>query len=267
MNEVNRTLYIPLYGKAEISRRGIIIKDEMAEKIWQREGFELKGKARSKWLCYYMSMRAAVYDSLAVKAISGDNNAVVIHIGCGLDSRIIRTGNKENIWYDVDFPDVIAERRKYFSETDKYKMLGADASSTEWISELPSARKAVIIMEGVSMYIPPEKVRRLFEEFGKKFDSVNIFADVYTVFGARASKYKNPINSVGVTEVFGVDSPEAFESEKIRFVSEHTMTPDSMINELTGFDRVFFKAVFGGSVSKKIYRLYEFVSKNNTRKG
>ena len=33
MNEVNQTLYIPLYGKAQVSKRGIILKDAMAEKI------------------------------------------------------------------------------------------------------------------------------------------------------------------------------------------------------------------------------------------
>ena len=27
MNEVNKTLYIPLYGKAEVSRKGIILQD------------------------------------------------------------------------------------------------------------------------------------------------------------------------------------------------------------------------------------------------
>lgn len=48
MNEVNKTLYIPLYGKSEISRRGIIINDKKAEEIWEKEGFALTGKARSK---------------------------------------------------------------------------------------------------------------------------------------------------------------------------------------------------------------------------
>lgn len=258
MNGVNKTLYIPLYGKSEISRRGIMIKDEKAEEIWKKEGFELKGKARSKWLCYYMSMRAAVFDSLTSEALSGEENALVLHIGCGLDSRIIRTGNKENLWYDIDFSDVIAERKKYFSETEKYKMLSADASETSWINELPDASKAVVVMEGVSMYIPPEKVRRLFEALGNKFGAVNIFADIYTVFAAKATKYKNPINEVGVNEVYGVDSPQEYESEKIKFRTEHTMTPDRLINELSGFDKAFFKAVFAGSATRKIYRLYEF---------
>ena len=62
MDGVNRTLYIPLYGKAAVSRTGILLHDPKAEKIWAEAGFSLKGKAKSKWLTYYMGMRAAVFD-------------------------------------------------------------------------------------------------------------------------------------------------------------------------------------------------------------
>ena len=37
MNEVNKTLFIPLYGKSQISKQGIILDDPMAEKIWEAE--------------------------------------------------------------------------------------------------------------------------------------------------------------------------------------------------------------------------------------
>lgn len=43
MNNVNQTLYIPLYGKAYVSRKGIILNDKKAEEIWDAEGFALKG--------------------------------------------------------------------------------------------------------------------------------------------------------------------------------------------------------------------------------
>ena len=62
MDNVNKTLYIPLYGKAYVSKKGIILRDPKAEVIWAAEGFPLKGKSKSKWLAYYMGMRAAVFD-------------------------------------------------------------------------------------------------------------------------------------------------------------------------------------------------------------
>ena len=46
MNNVNKTLYIPLHGKAYVSRKGIILRDPKAEEIWAAEGFPLRGKAR-----------------------------------------------------------------------------------------------------------------------------------------------------------------------------------------------------------------------------
>lgn len=48
MNEVNKTLYIPLYGKSYVSEKGIILNDKKAEEIWRKEKFPLKGKSKSK---------------------------------------------------------------------------------------------------------------------------------------------------------------------------------------------------------------------------
>lgn len=63
MDNVNKTLYIPLYGKAFVSKRGILLRDPDAERIWDAAGFPLKGKAASKWLAYNMGMRSAVFDN------------------------------------------------------------------------------------------------------------------------------------------------------------------------------------------------------------
>ena len=38
MNEVNKTLFIPLYGKSLISKQHIILNDPDAERIWDAEG-------------------------------------------------------------------------------------------------------------------------------------------------------------------------------------------------------------------------------------
>ena len=80
MNSVNQTLYIPLYGKAYVSKKGIFLNDKKAEEIWQAEGFPLKGKSKSKWLAYYMGIRSAVFDSWLKQQMADAQDAVVIHI-------------------------------------------------------------------------------------------------------------------------------------------------------------------------------------------
>ena len=258
MTEVNKTLYIPLYGKAFVSRKGIILHDEKAEEIWDKAGFPLKGKSRSKWLAYYMGMRAAVFDGWVREKCEQEKDSVVLHIGCGLDSRAERVKSGCE-WYDVDFPDVIEERKKYFCESEKYRMLSADVRGEEWISSLPQGKNAIIVMEGVSMYLAPEELCMLLSRLCECFGKVSLLLDAYTVFAAKASKYKNPINDVGVTEVYGADSGEAVcRGTGLSFVSEHCMTPLQKINELRGAEKFIFRRVYGGGIAKKMYRMYEY---------
>ena len=259
MNNVNKTLYIPLYGKAFVSKRGIILKDKSAETIWEKEGFSLRGKSKSKWLSYYMAMRSRVYDEWVACQIKKDPSAVVLHIGCGMDSRILRVDAKSNLWYDVDFPEVIEERRKYFSESDLYHMCSFDMRQDGWKKEIRSASHAIIILEGVSMYFEKEELTSLLSGLSEHFKSVSILMDCYTEKAARISKYKNPINDVGVTKVFGYDDPSALaERSGICFTAEHNMTPMEYIEELSGAEKAIFKRLFAGKISRAMYRMYEF---------
>ena len=74
MNSVNKTLYIPLYGKSYVSKKGLFLDDKKAEEIWTAEGFSLKGKSKSKWLAYYMGIRSAVFDEWLKEQIPSDVN-------------------------------------------------------------------------------------------------------------------------------------------------------------------------------------------------
>lgn len=192
MNEVNNTLFIPLYGKSQVSKKGIILKDTKAEQIWEKEGFPIHGKSKSKWLCYNMAMRARVFDDWAEEMLKKDKNALVLHIGCGLDSRAFRISEPYTSWIDCDFPDVIEKRRKYYKETESYHMQPLDASAPEQIQTLPESRTAIIVLEGISMYLTNEQVNNLFTALQSKYENLRILMDVYTVFGAKASKYKTP---------------------------------------------------------------------------
>jgi len=259
MDNVNKTLYIPLYGKAYVSRRGLILSDKKAEEIWAAEGFPLRGKAASKWLAFHMGMRSAVFDEWTREQLREKSDAVVLHLGCGMDSRVLRVGGC-SCWYDVDFPAVMDERRRYFAETESYHMLSTDLRAEGWLESLPQGN-AVVVMEGVSMYLQPVELQSLLCRLTEHFSAVSLLVDCYTVFGARASRYKNPINDVGVRQVYGVDRGEELcGGSGLRFVAEHELTPQRYIAELRGFERRFFKALFAGGAAKKIYRLFEYES-------
>lgn len=258
MNDVNKTLYIPLYGKAYVSKKGILLDDKKAEEIWEAEGFPLKGKSKSKWLAYYMGIRSAVFDNWLRQQIADTEEAVVIHIGCGMDSRVLRVGTGKHKWYDVDFSEVIEERKRYYSESADYQMIAGDVRDSNWLTCISEKKCAIVVMEGVSMYLTFKELHELTANLCAHFKQIAFLVDCYTVLAAKMSKYKNPINDVGVTEVYGLDDPMLLQHGEFDFVKEHAMTPKEYIDELHGIEKHIFKKLYAGNFAKKLYRLFEY---------
>ena len=260
MDSVNKTLYIPLYGKALVSRRGLFLHDPKAEEIWDREGFPLRGKSASRWLAYYMGMRAAVFDEWVRQQMASRPEAVILHIGCGMDSRILRVGGEGRRWYDVDFPAVTEQRRRYYAETDTYRMVGADVRGGDWLAAIPAAKQAIVVMEGVSMYLTADERAALLTALCEHFEDVALLTDCYSRLAAKLSRYKNPIHDVGVTQVYGVDHPAELTVSGLLFVQEHDMTPQHMIDQLPAKEQAVFRKLYAGKMSQRLYRLWEYHS-------
>ena len=258
MNNVNKTLYIPLYGKAYVSQKGLFMQDKKAEEIWENEKFKLKGKSKSKWLAYYMGIRSAVIDEWLKKQMTDTPNAVIIHLGCGMDSRVLRVGKNNHKWYDVDFAEVIQERKRYYTQSENYQMLAGDIREDAWLNKIPENQTAIVVMEGVSMYINPGELKGLIERLDTHFQNISLIMDCYTVFAAKMSKLKNPINDVGVRAVYGINQPNMLATDNFHFQRELTMTPKRYIEELKGVEKFIFKKLYAGNFSKKLYKLYEY---------
>lgn len=177
-----------------------------------------------------------------------------------MDSRVLRVGSYKNPWYDADFEDVIQERKRYFQETDAYFMLSADVRNPEWLLKIPENKEAVVVMEGVSMYMTPEENKALFQNLKKHYASVRLLMDAYTSLSAKFTRIANPVKNVGVLKTYGIDAPEMLESDDILFEKEHEMTPQFLIDALTGMEKRIFRKMYAGTFAKKLYRMYEFES-------
>ena len=257
MTNINKTLYIPLFGKSFVSQRGLFLKDKKAEEIWKKEQFPLKGKSKSKWLAYYMGIRAAVIDEWAREQIKNNPDAIILHLGCGLDSRVLRVEHN-NLWFDIDLPEVIDERTRFFKEDNNYKMITANIVGKDWLELIPKTNNIIVVMEGLSMYLAPNDLKQLFSNLNNHFSHINLIMDCYTSFAAKMSKYKNPINDVGVFEVFGLDEPQILNHDEFKFTQELEMTPQKYIDELAGLEKTIFRKLYAGRTAKKLYRLYEY---------
>ena len=111
------------------------------------------------------------------------------------------------------------------------------------------------------MYLTSDEMRNLAENLCSHFEKLSLLADCYTSFAVRMSKRRNPVNDVGVTEVYGIDEPDEYQCNESEFVKEHDMTPQKYINELKGLEKVVFAKLYAGDFSRKLYRLFEYKKK------
>ncbi len=252
------TLFIPLCGKAKVSARGIILHDKKAEEIWESKGFELPARSVSKWLAYYMAMRARVFDDWVNEQLRLSPAATVIQIGCGLDSRCLRVAECYERWIDCDLESVIWERKRFFAEDPAYSMRALDATSESDIENLPTASCAIVALEGLSMFLENGKFGQLLVGLKEKYPNVHILVDVYTELGAKASSLKNPVQDVGVSRVYGISDMKGFaHATGYHLARELPITPNYLVNELERADKLLFRMLYAGRIAKSIYRLYE----------
>jgi len=256
MTNESKTLFIPLYGKAATSRNSFFC-DKTAERIADDVKDELRGVDKSKKLAIYMAMRAMQYDEIAAEFAKKYGHCTVIHPGCGLDSRVVRVGNSKIMWYDLDFPEVIALRRRWFCENEHYRMLASSVMDLTWLDEIAPCEHLLVLAEGLSMYLTRAKMTSLANALAERFPHVVFVFDAYSHTAAKLSKYKNPINRQKAKIDFAMDTPEELAC-KMQFIGVSEIILPRYIERLRVIDKLRFR--FMGRFGGKFYRIWRFES-------
>jgi len=113
LSGVKETMLITLYLRAmESQRPDAIMKDEKAVTLVTQMSYDFDQVRKIRMnegnkVARIMLTREM--DRYARDFLSRHPEAVVVHIGCGLDSRFERVDNGQVEWYDLDLPDVIVK--------------------------------------------------------------------------------------------------------------------------------------------------------------
>ena len=76
-------------------------------------------------------------------------DAVVLHIGCGLDGRVLRIAPAPGVlWFDVDQQPVIELRRRFYPDREGVRMIAGSVVDRDWWTELPAGRPLLVVGEG-----------------------------------------------------------------------------------------------------------------------
>src|SRR5512136_740552 len=138
LSGVAETLLITLYIRAmESQRPDALIKDERAEALVR----QLDPQTMRKTLALTddfsrvaVILKGREFDRFAQDFLERHPDAIVVHIGCGLDTRFERLDNGQVEWYDLDLPDVIDLRRQLVGgEGERHHFLACSVLENAWL--------------------------------------------------------------------------------------------------------------------------------------
>ncbi|KAA6330891.1 putative S-adenosyl-L-methionine-dependent methyltransferase [termite gut metagenome] len=190
LTDVNETLFIPLRGKAlDYCSKNSILNDRKANDIVENVGI---GVTTQKGIgARTLAIRAKQYDEWTKNFITKNKNAVVVHLGCGLDARITRVQPSSSIsWFDVDYQQVISLRKEFYSETNEYKMIASSITEQNWLETIPADRPVFIIAEGVLEYLSEEEVKTLLNRLTNYFSHGQMAFDIMNSFAVESGNKK-----------------------------------------------------------------------------
>jgi len=204
LTDEKETLFIPLSGKAlDYRSKNSILNDSKANDIVEKVGIDfvkqnsLKAKIGGRTL----AVRAKQYDEWTKDFIAKNKNAVIVHLGCGLDARINRVQPPNSVtWFDVDYPEVISLRKEFYSETNEYKMISSSITVQNWLATIPTDKPVFIIAEGVLEYLSEKDVKTLLNRLTDYFFHGQIAFDVMSTFAADTAN-KNLKKTTGAINI------------------------------------------------------------------
>jgi O-methyltransferase involved in polyketide biosynthesis len=136
-----------------------------------------------KNLVIHIAIRAKKYDTYVREFLARYPDGIVVNIGCGLDSRFLRIDNGRVVFYDLDLPEIIAIKKGFFTESERYHLLASSVLDYGWITTVSRHMGPFLFMaEGVFMYLDGDDVRSLVLEIKKTFPGSELVCEVENSF-------------------------------------------------------------------------------------
>lgn len=139
-----------------------------------------------------------------------------INLGCGLDAsfeELEAAGDGRFAWIDVDLPNVIEIRRRFYVETACRRIVAGDITNSHLFETLPwdAGRPAIVVAEGVLYFLQRAQVESLFRAQADAADArradVEIAFDYASPFGAWIVTRRPAHRQLGTTFSWTMHNP------------------------------------------------------------
>lgn len=176
LSGVPETMLQTVYARAKETKTRGAIKDTKAVEIIDKINYDFSLADKDSAMHSGVVARTIVLDELAAKYLNKYKGATVVNIACGLDTRCYRM-NGYSHWYNLDLPETIAVRQKLLPESGEISQIAMSAMD-DWGSEIAQHDgHAIVIIEGLTMYLSEKDVKQIFDVISNRFDHVTVLVE------------------------------------------------------------------------------------------
>ncbi|MEO1377349.1 MAG: class I SAM-dependent methyltransferase [Cyanobacteria bacterium J06635_10] len=196
LGTIQETLLIPLLARArELEQAEPIVTDPKSLEIIQKLDYDFEKFSTSNNSLIGSCLRGMIIDNWVSNFLQQHPQGTVIEIGAGLNTRFERLDNGKLRWFDLDLPDVIHLRQKFFAETSRRQFISASVLDNDWIERVKetSTPPYMLVAEGVLMYLSEQQVKQLFDKLIENFYDSQFAFDSISPLMVKNQQYHDSI--------------------------------------------------------------------------
>ncbi|MEU8247966.1 class I SAM-dependent methyltransferase [Nonomuraea sp. NPDC048916] len=203
------TLLATLYGRALDARSPHpLLGDTLAAEVAERIDHDFRQTGLTPRTAPAVALRARFLDGWAREFLGRHPEATVLHLGCGLDTRVHRLDPPPGVdWYDVDYPEVIELYRKVLPERPGLTLIRSSVTDFGWLDAVPRDKPVLVIAEGLIYYLHEEDGRELLRRIAEGFPSGQIVFDSISRRGLRLQLLNKPVRRAGADMHWSIEGP------------------------------------------------------------
>lgn len=143
--------------------------------------------------------RSVHIDRTIREFLKRDPAAIVVNLGCGLDTTFERVDNGTLSWYDLDLPDVIELRNRYIEQGPRRKFIACSILDETWMDCLHGAGSILFIAAGVLYYFERDDVKTVLRRMANRFPGSQLCFDACSPRGLKVAN-KRVIHDTAMDE-------------------------------------------------------------------
>ncbi len=236
LGAVQETLFIPLAARArETVKKRPILRDPRAVELVESIDFDAAKYGRGAGGLITI-LRTAIFDHWVSAFLAEHPAGTVVELGTGLNTRFERVDNGQVHWFDLDLPDTIELRRRFFTDTDRRRMIAASVLDEDWLDTIMSSPGPYFfVSEGVLVYLPEDDVTGALSRIAHRFPDAHVALDTYST-KSRERQHRMAAQRNMATWNWSCDDPRVLERFGLRLLESAPFTkpPKALRDRLPG---------------------------------